>query len=138
MNLRLRADRNPTASALFGVGGLQILVGAVAVFVYKRNSDLDLDQLRWFLYSFHVRFDWLDWVFGFSGAIYIALGLASLWVRLPAALLGAGIYVALLAFQVSQNPNSLEAGVITKVLVFALLLVAIATALKRSPSVGRH
>src|SRR5881396_2996682 len=101
----IRKDNNPTASALFGVAAIQGMVGV---------------------------FGWLDWVITFSAAIYIALGIAARWVRLPAALIGVGLYAAFLAFQALRSVGLLMSGFIFKIPVVVLLLIAVVFALRRS------
>ncbi len=110
----IRKDKNPTASALFGVAAIQGMVGV----------------LGWYLHS--GSFGWLDWVITFSSAIYIALGIAARWVRLPVALIGVGLYAAFLAFQALRSVGLLMSGFIFKIPVVVLLLVAVVFALRRS------
>jgi len=112
----LRKDKNVTASALFGVAAVQILVGAIGYFLYSGEMGL------------------LDRVISFSGVFYIALGIAARWVRLPAALIGALLYAAFLAFQASHSMDLLMTGLIFKIPVVILLIVAMVFALKRSPT----
>jgi hypothetical protein len=111
--MSIRTDKNVTASALFGVAAIQILVAGIG----------------WFLYS--AQFGWIDWLITFSGAIYIALGVASRWIRLPAAVIGSVLYAAFLAFQASRSSDLLMSGLIFKIPVVILLLVAVVSALKR-------
>jgi hypothetical protein len=112
----IRKDKNVTASALFGVAAIQILIGAIGYFVYSGEMGL------------------LDRVISFSGVFYIALGIAARWVRLPAALIGAVLYAAFLAFQASRSMDLLMAGLIFKIPVVILLIVAVVFALKRPPT----
>ena len=111
----IRKDKNPTASALFGVAAVQILVGALGYFLYSGEMGL------------------FDRVVAFSGAFYIALGIAARWVRIPAALVGAFFYAAFLALQASRSMGLLMAGLLFKIPVIILLIVAVVFAL-RCPS----
>jgi len=112
----IRRDKNVTASSLFGVAGIQILVGAIG----------------WFLYSGELGL--LDRIISFSGVIYIVLGIAARWFRLPAALIGAILYAAFLAFQASRSMDLLMAGLIFKIPVVILLVVAVIFALRSPPA----
>jgi hypothetical protein len=114
----IRRDKNITASALFGVAAIQVIVGAIGWFLY--GGELGL----------------LDWIITFSGGIYIALGIAARWLRLPAAIIGAVLYLAFLGLQASQGMELLMAGLIFKVPVVVLLLVAVGSAFRRQPA--RH
>jgi hypothetical protein len=110
------ADKNITASALFGVAAIQILVGAIG----------------WFIFS--AQLGWIDLIVSFSGPIYIALGIAAQHRRLPAALFGATLYAAFLGTQASQSTELLMTGLIFKVPVLVLLALALVFAVKRSQS----
>jgi len=112
----IRKDKNVTASALFGVAAIQILVGALGYFLYSGEMGL------------------LDRIISFSGVFYIALGIAARWVRLPAAVIGAVLYAAFLAFQASRSMDLLMAGLIFKIPVVILLIVAVVFALRRPPT----
>ena len=59
----IRQDKNVTASALFGVAAIQILIGAMAYFIYSTELGL------------------LDRVIALSGAFYFVLGITARWVR---------------------------------------------------------
>jgi hypothetical protein len=111
----IRADKNVTASALFGVAAIQIILGL----------------LGWFMYS--AEFGWLDWVITFSGAIYIALGIAARWARFPATIIGAVLYAGFLTLQASRSVDLLMSGLIFKIPIVILLVVAVVFALKRPP-----
>ncbi|HMJ65646.1 MAG TPA: hypothetical protein VK615_09870, partial [Candidatus Binatia bacterium] len=102
----IRTDKNLTASALFGVAAIQILVGGIGYFLYSREMGL------------------LDRVIAFSGFLYIALGVSARWVPLPAAVAGAVLYVAFLGFQASRSTELLMTGLIFKIPVVALLVVS--------------
>lgn len=112
----IHKDKNITASALFGVAAIQILVGAIG----------------WFIYNGEMGF--LDRIITFSGVIYITLGIAARWVRIPAALIGAILYAAFLAFQATRSTELLMTGLIFKIPVVVLLVVAVVFAL-RSPRI---
>lgn len=116
MTTGIRKDKNPTASALLGVAAIQILVGFLGWSVYRDS------------------FGWLDWIVMFSGAIYIALAVVARWLRLAVALIGAAFYAAFLAFQAFRSIDWLMSGLIFKIPVVVLLLVAVVSALKRSPA----
>jgi hypothetical protein len=108
----IRKDKNMTASALFGVAAILILVGG----------------LGWFLYS--EKFSRLDWIVAFSGGIYIALGIAARWIRLPAAVVGIVLCAAYLIFQATRSIELLMGGLIIKIPVVILLIVATVSALR--------
>jgi hypothetical protein len=112
----IRKDKNVTVSALLGVAAIQILLGAIGYFVHSGEMGL------------------LDRVISFSGVFYIALGIAARWVRLPAALIGAVLYAAFLALQASRSMDLLMAGLIFKIPVVILLIVAVVFALRRPPT----
>jgi hypothetical protein len=112
----IHKDKNVTASALFGVAAIQILVGALGYFLYSGEMGL------------------LDRIISFSGVFYIALGIAARWVRVPAAVIGAILYAAFLAFQASRSMDLLMAGLIFKIPVVILLIVAVVFALRRPPT----
>jgi len=105
----VRKNKNVTASALFGVAAIQIIMSVI----------------NWFLHGGQLDgFTWFDWLITFSGAIYIALGIAARWIRLPAAILGivlyAGFFVGISDLLIVMIP------------VVILLLVAVVSALKHS------
>ena len=112
----IHKDKNTTASALFGVAAIQILVGAIG----------------WFTYSGERSF--LDRIIAFCGLIYITLGIAARWVRIPAALIGAILYAAFLALQATRSTELLMNGLIFKIPVGVLLVAAVVFAL-RSPRI---
>ena len=114
----IRRDKNVTASALFGVAAIQILIGAMAYFVYSAELGL------------------LDRVIAFSGAFYFALGIIARWVRLPAAVIGTVLYAAFLVFQGSRSVDLLMTGLIFKIPIIILLIAAVLFAL-RGPSASR-
>jgi hypothetical protein len=103
----MQSDKNPTASALFGVAAILILVGA----------------LGWFMYS--PQFGWLDWVVTLSGAVYVALALVARRGRVLGALAGAILFGAYLSFQALNNTELLWRGWIIKAPIAILLLVAL-------------
>jgi hypothetical protein len=112
----IRKDKNLTASALFGVATIQILIGAIGYFLYSGEMGM------------------LDRIIAFSGVFYIALGVAARWARLPAALAGAALYLAFLLFQASRSMQLLMAGLIFKVPIVVLLVVAVVAALRCPPA----
>ena len=107
----LRRDKNVTSSALFGVAAIQTVIGSLAYFVY--SADLGL----------------LDRIIAFGGAFYIALGIAARWSRLPSAAIGAILYAAYLVFQASHSMALLMTGLIFKIPILILLLLAVLFAL---------
>jgi len=110
----VRKNKNVTASALFGVAAIQIIMSVI----------------NWFLHGGQLDgFTWFDWLITFSGAIYIALGIAARWIRLPAAILGSGLYAA---FFVGFSDL-----LIVMIPVVILLLVAVVSALKHSAAKTR-
>ena len=114
--MSIRKDKNITASALFGVAVIQLLVGFFGYFLYGGQMGL------------------FDRIISFSGLIYIALGIAARWIRLPAALIGAILYTAFLIFQASRSVDLLMTGLIFKIPIIVLLVVAVFSASKRSPT----
>ena len=105
----IRTDKNVTASALFGVAAIQIFIAG----------------MDWFLHGEQFGgFGWIDWLITFSGAIYITLGIAARWSRLPAAIIGSVLYAA---FFVGIS----DLLIVFKIPVVILLLVAVVSALKR-------
>jgi hypothetical protein len=111
----IRKDKNVTPSALFGVAAIQVLVGGLGLFLYSGELGL------------------LDKGIAFSGGIYIVLAVAARWVRLPAALIGAVLYAAFLVLQASRSMDLLMTGLIFKIPVVILLIVAVNFALRRPP-----
>ena len=108
----IRKDRNVTASALFGVAAIQLIIAG----------------LDWFLHGFQFdRFGWIDWLLPLSGVIYIALGIAARRIRLLAAIIGGVLYAA---FFVGTS----DLWFIFKIPVVILLLVAVVSARKRLPA----
>lgn len=103
----LQRDKNSTSSALFGVAAILILVGAFGWLLHRE------------------RFGWLDWVVTLSGGLYLALGVAARWARLPAALIGLAVFLALLGYQASLSMELLQSGLIIKLPVALLLVVAL-------------
>ena len=104
----IHKDKNVTASALFGVAAIQIIIAVINWFLHGGQFD---------------RFVWSDWLLTFSGAIYIALGIAARWIRLPAAILGIVFYVPFFALLGSE---------LSAILCVIILLVALVSALKHS------
>ena len=104
----IRTDNNGTASALFGVAAIQIIIAVINWFLHGGQFD---------------GFAWFDWLITFSGAIYIALGFAARWFRLPAAIMGIVFYVPFFALLGSE---------LSAILGVIFLLVALMSALKHS------
>ena len=105
----VRKNKNVTASALFGVAAIQIIMSVI----------------NWFLHGGQLDgFTWFDWLITFSGAIYIALGIAARWIRLPAAILGIVFYAAIFV--------GISDLLIVMIPIVILLLVAVVSALKHS------
>ena len=86
--------------------------------------------MGWLMYS--PQFGWLDWIITVSGAIYLGLALAARWMRLPASLIGTGLYGAYLGYQALNNIDLLWRGWIIKVPIVILLLVALFSAIRAS------
>jgi hypothetical protein len=105
----IRTDKNVTASALFGVATIQIIIAVINWFLHGGQFD---------------GFAWFDWLITFSGAIYIALGVAARWIRLPAAIIGSVLYAAIFV--------GISDLLIVMIPVVILLLVAVVSALKHS------
>lgn len=134
-DMQLVRDKNPTASILLGVAAIQLVVSLVGWFAHRVNPDMDVPELKWVLYSFQRgAFTWVDWAFALSGAVYIALGVAAWWARVPAALLGAVLYAGLLVLQSFEGADVLRAGLVAKIPTAMLLLVALVIALRRVPA----
>jgi len=132
--MQLVRDKNPACSILFGVAAIQLLIGLLGWFVHRENPDVEMPELKWFLYSFQSgAFTWLDWALTFSGAIYVILGFVARSATLPAALFAAAIYAGFLGLQALLHPTLLLTGAVTKVLLSVLLLVAVVLALKLPP-----
>src|SRR5262249_12129548 len=87
MRTIMRPDKNPTASALFGVAALLLLIGVLGSFMY---SPL---------------FGWLDWIVTLSGVIYLGLAVAARWMRLPAALTAIFLFAVYVGYQAYLNLN---------------------------------
>ena len=110
----IRRDKNVTATALFGVAAIQIIIAVV----------------NWFLHGGQLDgFTWFDWLITFSGAIYIALGIAARWIRLPAAVIGSVFYAAFFV--------GISDLLVVMIPVVILLLVAVVSALKHSAAKTR-
>jgi hypothetical protein len=109
----IRTDKNVTASALFGVAAIQIIIAAINWFLHGGQFD---------------GFGWFDWLITFSGAIYIALGIAAGWIRLPAAIMGIALYVPFFVLLGSE---------LFAILGVIFLLVAVVSALKHSAAKTR-
>lgn len=99
------------AWALLGAATLQSFLGFVG---WAMNS-----------YSF----GWLDWLFSLSGVFYFGLSFVARWLPLPATLLGAGLYAVFLTLQVLHSVAALKSGLIFKIPVASLLLLAVVAAL---------
>ena len=110
----IRKDKNVTASELFGVAAILTLIASIGWFLHGGQFD---------------GFAWFDWLITFSGAIYIALGIAARWIRLPAAVIGSVFYAAFFV-----GISDLLMVVIPVVI---LLLVAVVSALKHSAAKTR-
>ena len=108
----VRKDKNVTASALFGVAVIQLIIAGIDWFLHGGQFE---------------RFGWIDWLFPLSGVIYIALGIAARRIRLLAAIIGGVLYAAFFV-------GSSDLWFILKIPVMILLLVAVVSALKRPPA----
>ena len=89
-----------------------------------------MSVINWFLHGGQLDgFTWFDWLITFSGAIYIALGIAARWIRLPAAILGIVFYAAIFV--------GISDLLIVMIPIVILLLVAVVSALKHSAAKTR-
>jgi len=109
----MRKERNWTAAALFGAALIQGMLGFVGWSMNGRS------------------FAGLDWAFSWSGVIYLGLALAARWYRFSAALFAAALYAGFLALQMWHGVAALKSGLIFKVPIVALLLVAVVLGLRR-------
>ena len=113
----LRSSRHPASGALIGVGAIQGVVGV----------------LGWTLYG--LNFGALDWIITFSFSAYIVLGIVARWLPIPASLVATVLYSAFLGFQAYRNPDLITAGLVFKVPIVVLLLVAVVFSFgQRSPA----
>jgi hypothetical protein len=129
-DMQLRRGGNPTASILIGVAAVQLVAGLIGLFVYRSNPDINMPELKWFLYHFQAgTFTALDWVVTFSGVLYILLALLAYRVRLPAVLLGVAVYAGLL---LAQGPSALKDALVIKIVVLLLLALGVAVSFGRT------
>ena len=106
--MSIRTDKNPTASALFGIAVVQIALAG----------------LDWLNHGAQLSgFGWIDWLVVFTGPIYIGLGIAARRFRLLAAIIGIVLYVAF-CVEISELPCCFTLPVVI------LLLVALVSAVK--------
>jgi hypothetical protein len=104
-----------TASALFAVAAIWCVWG----FLYWRRC--------------HDYFGWSDWLLVvLSVGIYLLLGIHARRSRLAAAFIGAGLYASLVTFQAFQSVDQLMGGLIFKMPIAVLLLLAVMFAMKRN------
>ena len=108
----IKKDKNPVSSALFGVAGIQAVVGLLA----------------WSIHS--PGFAPIDWAITFSFAIFAALAILARRTRVPAAIIAALLYGAFLALRATISLQLLTAGLIFKIPNIVLLVVALAFAFK--------
>ena len=113
----IHKEKNATASALLGVAAIQILVGGISYVLYSGEMGA------------------VDKVICFSGLFYIVLGIAARWIRLPSAVIGAVLYGAFLLLQSFHGEGLLTLGLIFKIPIVILLVLAVAFAL-RNPRVS--
>jgi hypothetical protein len=120
----MQPDKNPTASALFGVAAIQLLVGLLGSFMYSPQ------------------FGWFDWIVSLSGFFYLGLALAARWVRLAAALIGVILFGIYLGYQASISAELVWRGWIVKapigILLFVALFYAIRDRAKRQQNSAAH
>lgn len=110
---RIRKECDWTALALFGVALLQMLLGFVGWFLNRKA------------------FGGLDWAFSGSGLVYLGLAIAARWLCFPAALVAAGLYAGFLALQLAHSVAALKSGLIFKLPIVGLLLLALWFELRR-------
>lgn len=115
--ISLRKNKNVTASALFGVAAIQIIIGTLAYFIYSEELGL------------------LNRIISPSGVFDVALGITAQWLRLSAGIIGAILYAAFPVFQATMD--LLMTGLIFKIPIVVLLIVAVISALRHPPS-SRH
>jgi hypothetical protein len=128
-NFQLRQDTNPAARALVGIAAVQLLAGLIGLFVYRSNPDIDMPELKWFVYHFQRgALTPLDWVVTFSGVFYMLLAVLAYRVRLPAVLAGVATYGALL---LAQGAGAVWDAVVIKVIVVFLLILAFVVSFRR-------
>jgi hypothetical protein len=101
-----------TSSALFGVGAVQLIVGILGII------------------TFSSRFGVIDWIISLSFALYFVLSHIAKRMPFHAAIVGACIYAAYLVFQALVNFRLLFEGLIIKVPVILMLIVAVVSALR--------
>ena len=103
----LRKDKHPTASLLFGVAAIQLLVAL-------------------FLWSIHgPQFQWIDWAYSLNFLIFVALGIWARWLPAAAAAVGFLLYAFYLGMQAAASLEVLRSGWIFKLPVAVLLTIAL-------------
>lgn len=105
---RLRKDKHPTASLLFGVAAIQFFVAL-------------------FFWSIHgPEFQLLDWAFSLNFLIFVALAIWARWTPAVPATIGFLLYAAYLGMQAVLSLDLLRSGWIFKLPAAVLLTIALA------------
>jgi len=114
----IRKDKHPVSAALFGVAALQGVVGLFG----------------WWIHGLF--FEPIDWVITFSFGLFVGLALLARRAKVAAAVIGTGLYVVFLVFQGFVSVELLMTGLVFKIPICLLLLVAVVFAFKqtREPS----
>lgn len=103
----IKRDKHPVSTLLFGVAAIQAIVGF----------------LGWSIYS--PSFAPIDWGITFSFAIFAAFAILARWACVTAALIASVLYVSFLAWQASTSTQILKTGLIFKIPILVLLVVAL-------------
>ena len=115
----IRKSKNPTYSALLGIAIFQGLIGLGG----------------WTLYSVQHHFGVFEWLVTFSGVFFLILAVVARFQRLPAALIGCGLYATYLGYQALLGIAFLLDGfLLVKLPVILLLLYALVTAFRPAPA----
>ena len=102
----VRRDKRPTASLLFGVALIQLLVAL-------------------FLWSIHgPEFQWVDWAYSLNFLIFAALAIWARWSPAVPATIAFLLYAAYLGVQAWESLDLLRSGWIFKLPVAVLLTIA--------------
>jgi len=104
---RLRKDKHPTASLLFGVAVIRFLT---ALFIWSIRGP---------------EFQWLDWVFCLDFLVFVALAIWARWAPGTAAAIGFLLYAAYLGTQAAVSLQLLRSGWVFKLPTAVLLTIAL-------------
>ena len=87
------------------------------------------------MYSVQHHFGIFEWLVTFGGAFYLVLAIVARFRRVPAALIGCGLYAAYLGYQALHGVELLLDGfLLIKLPVVTLLLYAVVTAFRPEPA----